>query len=157
MDRLFSYGTLRLPQVQGALFGRQVPTADDTLPGFRLETLTITDPEVIATSGADEHPILRPGTGADVVAGACLELSPAELAAADAYEVDDYVRVEVTLGSGLLGVHLSGRRLGSWCRNDHGVSACSSTSSVEAGASSRNEHVPGAEKAFRATRFGSAP
>ncbi len=98
--RLFSYGTLRQPEVQRALFGREVPTVADTLPGYRLDWLTITDPEVIATSGSDRHPILRPGSPADAVAGACLELDDAELAAADAYEVDDYARATATLGSG---------------------------------------------------------
>ena len=101
MERLFSYGTLRQPEVQSTLFGRLVPTVDDTLPGFRLETVTITDPEVIATSGSAVHPILRRADAADTVAGAFLELDEAELAAADDYEVDDYERVSVVLASGL--------------------------------------------------------
>ncbi|MFT4127615.1 MAG: gamma-glutamylcyclotransferase family protein [Gordonia sp. (in: high G+C Gram-positive bacteria)] len=101
MHRLFSYGTLRLPDVQVSLFGRVVPTIDDVLGGYRLEWLGITDAEVITTSGADRHPILRPGTGDDFVEGAYLELSDDELAAADAYEVDDYRRVAATLVSGV--------------------------------------------------------
>ena len=99
--RLFSYGTLRQPEVQLALFGRPVPTVDDALPGFRLEWLAITDPAVIATSGSDRHPILRRGTPADSVSGAYLELDDTDLAAADDYEVDDYRRVGVTLASGV--------------------------------------------------------
>lgn len=98
--RLFSYGTLRQAGVQAALFGRSVPTVADALPGYRLEWLLITDPDVVATSGSDRHPILRPGTAADSVDGACLELTDAELARADAYEVDDYARVPVVLASG---------------------------------------------------------
>lgn len=98
--RVFSYGTLRQPNVQTALFGRPVVTVADTLPGYRIDRLTITDPGVIATSGSDRHPILRPGSAADVVDGAYLELDDHELARADAYEVDDYVRTPVTLGSG---------------------------------------------------------
>ena len=98
--RVFSYGTLRQADVQQSLFGRQVPTVADTLPGYRIDWLTITDPDVIATSGSDRHPILRPGSAADVVPGAYLELDDDELAEADAYEVDDYVRAAVTLGSG---------------------------------------------------------
>jgi Gamma-glutamyl cyclotransferase, AIG2-like len=62
--------------------------------------VTITDPAMIAASGTDRHRILRPGTDADVVEGACLQLTDDELAAADRYEVDDYVRVQVELGSG---------------------------------------------------------
>jgi hypothetical protein len=100
-ERLFSYGTLRQSDVQQALFGRAVPTVDDVLPGFRLDVVVITDPAVVATSGSDRHPILRRGRPGDAVDGAFLELTPGELAAADAYEVDDYVRVPVTLKSGL--------------------------------------------------------
>jgi hypothetical protein len=100
-ERLFSYGTLRQADVQQALFGRAVPTVDDVLPGYRLDMVRITDPAVIAASGSDRHPILHRGEPGDVVDGACLELTPDELAAADAYEVDDYVRVAVTLKSGL--------------------------------------------------------
>lgn len=97
---LFSYGTLRQPEVQQALFGRSVPTSEDNLPGFRLEWVRITDPTVIATSGSDRHPIVRRGTEDDSVPGARLTLDDAELAAADDYEVADYARVEVTLATG---------------------------------------------------------
>ncbi len=97
---LFSYGTLRDPEVQRTLFGGSVPTQDDSLPGFVVEQVLITDPDVIAASGLDRHPILRAGTPDDVVPGACLQLTDSELAAADAYEVDDYRRIHVTLTSG---------------------------------------------------------
>lgn len=98
--KLFSYGTLRLPQVQNELFGRAVPTTDDELPGWRLDWVRITDPAVLATSEQETHPILRPGTADDVVPGAYLEIDDAELGRADAYEVDDYTRIAVTLASG---------------------------------------------------------
>ncbi|GAA1967247.1 gamma-glutamylcyclotransferase family protein [Agromyces allii] len=99
--RVFSYGTLRQADVQSALYGRAVPTVADTLPGFRLDWVEITDAAVIATSGSDRHPILRPGAAHDAVEGASLELTDDELAATDAYEVDDYVRTPVVLASGL--------------------------------------------------------
>lgn len=99
--RVFSYGTLQLPQVQRALYGRDVATVADTLVSYRLDWLTITDPAVIATSGARRHPILRRGSDNDHVDGSFLELTEDELAATDAYEVSDYVRIEVTLRSGL--------------------------------------------------------
>jgi len=99
--RLFSYGTLRQPDVQLSLFGRTVSTVADALPGYRIEWLTITDQSVIATSGSDRHPILRRGGPTDSVTGAYLELDDAELAAADEYEVDDYRRSAVTLESGV--------------------------------------------------------
>ncbi len=100
MNLLFTYGTLRDRDVQTALFGRLVPAADDAIPGFRLDYLTITDPAVLVTSGSDRHPVLRPGGAHEQVTGACLELTDDELAAADRYEVDDYTRVRVTLVSG---------------------------------------------------------
>jgi gamma-glutamylcyclotransferase (GGCT)/AIG2-like uncharacterized protein YtfP len=56
---------------------------------------------VVATSGQTHHPIVRPSANpGDFVAGTVLAISAAELEAADAYEVDDYVRVSVTLKSG---------------------------------------------------------
>lgn len=97
---VFSYGTLRQPDVQQSLYGRRVDTVPDSLPGHRLEWLTITDTAVIATSGSDRHPILRKGSAGDVVPGARLLLDDADLAATDAYEVDDYVRTRVVLSSG---------------------------------------------------------
>lgn len=98
---LFSYGTLQQPRVQLATFGRLLEGQADSLPGFALAPLPITDPEVIATSGAAVHTIAVPtGDPADCIPGIVFEVTPAELAAADAYEVDAYARIEVRLGSG---------------------------------------------------------
>ena len=100
-QRLFSYGTLRQPEVQEALFGRSLPTVPDSLPGYRLEWLLITDAAVIAGSGSDRHPILRKSAMTDSIPGGYMELGECELLAADAYEVDDYARARVTLASGV--------------------------------------------------------
>ena len=98
---LFSYGTLQQPDVQLATFGRLLAATPDELPGHRRDWVVITDPDVVAVSGSDRHPIVAPSTDpADRVAGAVLTLTTAELAAADHYEVDDYRRVAVTLASG---------------------------------------------------------
>lgn len=100
-EHLFSYGTLQDPVVQRATFGRELAMTPDALPGYRSELLEIRDAEVVRTSGLAHHPALVPtGRAADVVPGSLLLLTPDELAAADAYEVDDYVRVTVTLASG---------------------------------------------------------
>jgi gamma-glutamylcyclotransferase (GGCT)/AIG2-like uncharacterized protein YtfP len=73
----------------------------DALPGFRLETLAIEDPSVIADSGSDRHPVAVPSDAADdAVEGTVFTLTEAELEAADAYEVDDYTRVSLALRSG---------------------------------------------------------
>ncbi|GAA2248049.1 gamma-glutamylcyclotransferase [Herbiconiux moechotypicola] len=100
---LFSYGTLRQPEVQLATFGRLLDGRDAAIAGHRLEWLTITDPHVIATSGSDRHPLLVPAESGETVssvAGTVFSITPEELAAADEYEVDDYTRIEVELDSG---------------------------------------------------------
>ncbi|HXO53262.1 MAG TPA: gamma-glutamylcyclotransferase family protein [Mycobacterium sp.] len=100
-ELLFSYGTLRQPEVQRATFGRELDGSPDAIVGYDLDYVTITDPHVIATSGSDRHPILRqtdrPGAA---VEGTVFAISQADLAAADEYEVDDYRRVAVPLRSG---------------------------------------------------------
>lgn len=99
---LFSYGTLQLEEVQLASFGRKLDGQADALPGYRQTMLEITDSAVLATSGEKFHPIVTPsGDPADAVPGQVFRISAAELAAADAYEVADYQRVEVTLRSGI--------------------------------------------------------
>jgi gamma-glutamylcyclotransferase (GGCT)/AIG2-like uncharacterized protein YtfP len=100
--RLFSYGTLQQENVQLTVFGRRPDGQHDAIAGYRLDYLTITDPGVIATSGSDRHPVLRPATGPDgAVEGTVFWISEDELAAADDYEVADYERVEVPLRSGM--------------------------------------------------------
>ena len=100
-ELLFSYGTLRLREVQLATFGRELDGYVDAIIGYELDYVTITDPQVIATSGSDRHPILRPTNRPDAhVDGTVFVVSEAELAAADEYEVDDYQRISVPLRSG---------------------------------------------------------
>jgi gamma-glutamylcyclotransferase (GGCT)/AIG2-like uncharacterized protein YtfP len=100
-ELLFSYGTLRQREVQLKTFGRELDGEPDAIVGYELGYVTITDPHVIATSGSDRHPILRPsrhpGAG---IEGTVFAVSSADLAAADDYEVDDYRRVSVPLRSG---------------------------------------------------------
>jgi gamma-glutamylcyclotransferase (GGCT)/AIG2-like uncharacterized protein YtfP len=97
---LFSYGTLRQAEVQMASFGRRLAGQPDALPGYASVMLEITDPDVVATSGLKFHPIVETGNPADEVAGTLFSITEAELAAADAYEVSDYKRIEVVLKSG---------------------------------------------------------
>ena len=100
--RLFSYGTLQTRQVQIATFGRELAGEPDALPGFVRDMVEIRDASVVATSGATHHPIVRPsGNPDDSVDGTVFAISEAELQAADEYEVDDYVRIAVTLTSGI--------------------------------------------------------
>jgi gamma-glutamylcyclotransferase (GGCT)/AIG2-like uncharacterized protein YtfP len=100
-ELLFSYGTLRQREVQRATFGRILDGYLDAVVGYELDYVTITDPQVIATSGSARHPILRPSSqpGAHVD-GTVFTISDAELRAADEYEVSDYRRIAVPLRSG---------------------------------------------------------
>jgi len=102
VERLFSYGTLQQERVQMETFGRILHGQKDLLPGYRVGTIRIEDPEVIRKSGKEWHPILRPtGNPDDLVAGTVFSISKAELAEADSYEVDAYIRVSAVLKSGL--------------------------------------------------------
>lgn len=98
---LFSYGTLRQVEVQLTTFGRLLHGEADSIPGYAIDFIDISDPHVVATSGSARHPIVRStGIASDRVEGTVFAISQAELEAADEYEVDDYVRVSVTLTSG---------------------------------------------------------
>lgn len=99
---LFSYGTLQDKAVQLANFGRELVGQHDAMLGYSQSWVEITDPQVLASSGKTHHPIVAPTTerGAKVV-GSVFQITDAELAAADAYEVSDYKRVAVSLSSGL--------------------------------------------------------
>ena len=99
---LFSYGTLQQADVQRATFGRLLEGRRDALPGWATALVEIRDPDVVAKSGKTHHPIVRPSDDPQaVVEGHAFRITAAELAAADAYEVDDYKRVAVRLKSGL--------------------------------------------------------
>ena len=101
MPLLFSYGTLRQQNVQLATFGRLLEGKPDALPGYSLIPVRITDPHVIAVSGADTHTIARPsGNPDDRIPGTVFAITPADLEAADRYEVGDYKRILVRLESG---------------------------------------------------------
>lgn len=97
---LFSYGTLQLAEVQRATFGRLLEGRPDALRGFALEPLIVSSAEVVRISGAAVHNIARArDNAADPIPGIVFSVTPAELAAADRYEVDAR-RVEVLLASG---------------------------------------------------------
>ncbi|MGH8082562.1 MAG: gamma-glutamylcyclotransferase family protein [Lysobacter sp.] len=100
-EPLFSYGTLQLPAVQQATFGRLLQGEADALVGYRRTLVKIEDAQVVATSGEAYHPIVEAsGDLGDTVPGTVFAISAEELAQADAYEVDEYERVEAALASG---------------------------------------------------------
>ena len=98
---LFSYGTLQLERVQLETFGRLLHGSKDALPGYKMESVEITDADVLAKSEEAFHPIAIPtGNAADKINGVVFEITAEELAHADAYEVRSYKRISVTLASG---------------------------------------------------------
>jgi gamma-glutamylcyclotransferase (GGCT)/AIG2-like uncharacterized protein YtfP len=101
MPLLFSYGTLQQEDVQLATFGRLLRGQKDQLVGFEQAMVRIEDPQVVAASGKTHHPIVKPnGRDDSRVSGTVFEISDAELANADRYEVAAYKRVAATLASG---------------------------------------------------------
>jgi hypothetical protein len=97
---LFSYGTLQQENVQFSTFKRLLSGQRDTLVGFRLEPLEVTDPAVIAASGRAMHTIaVASGNNSDQIDGTLFLITADELAHADRYEVDP-VRIEAVLRSG---------------------------------------------------------
>lgn len=98
---LFSYGTLQQGSVQIGTYGRLLEGSPDVLAGYRLESITIENPEVVGLSGMEVHRIAVPtGEAPDCIEGMLFRLTRDELAATDAYEGDNYERAEVTLASG---------------------------------------------------------
>lgn len=98
---LFSYGTLRQENVQLATFGRRLDGRPDAMRGFALSPMAITDPHVIATSGAEVHTIARPSGNPEArIAGTVFTLTAAEIEAADRYESGPIERIRVRLESG---------------------------------------------------------
>jgi len=92
MPMLFSYGTLRLEDVQRKVFGRRVASKQDALVGFVRESVVI--------EGATEANVRFAG-GSSRVDGVVLDVTDDELARADDYELPyGYERIAVKLASG---------------------------------------------------------
>jgi AIG2-like family. len=102
MPFLFSYGTLQLPDVQQAIFSRRISGAPDELPSYELGKVMIEDPqEAQALRRTYYDNVVFTGRPNDRVRGTVMEVTDAELAAADRYEEPaGYRRRVVTLGSG---------------------------------------------------------
>jgi len=98
---LFSYGTLQLKNVQIENYGRELTGSKDKLFNYKLDTLKITDQEVLQKSGKEHHPIAsKTHDPNDFIEGTIFEITKLELDETDKYEVSDYVRVLETFSSG---------------------------------------------------------
>lgn len=101
IEYLFSYGTLQLEKVQIESFGRILKGTKDSLMGYKLISLEITDENVLKQSEQRFHPMAVPSDRtSDHVDGVVFEVTNEELSQADKYEVADYKRIVVTLESG---------------------------------------------------------
>lgn len=93
MEKLFVYGTLRIPDIRNRIAGRKIPSVgNDSLTGYKLSTV------------GDNHqtyPILiaDPGNNFEIE-GEILEVTEADLIRIDEYEGDLYTRQKVLLSSG---------------------------------------------------------
>lgn len=103
-ELLFSYGTLQLERVQLETFGRKLIGVKETLKGFKMEQLEITDALVLQKSQQNFHPIaVISNSSQDEIQGTLFEISEEELKQADSYEVADYQRIQVKFESGSIG------------------------------------------------------
>ncbi len=102
MDQLlFTYGTLRRPEVQLDTFGRLLGGHPDVLAGYTIDYADLDDARETGTAEVSVHPILRAtGNPADKVVGIAAPMTESELHAADDFECTLYRRVAVTLASG---------------------------------------------------------
>ena len=100
-EKLFTYGTLQLEEVQLATFGRRLEGRPDVLPGYRLVNITIEDEDFVKKSGTAEHRNLQfTGNASDFVEGTVFSVTMKEIEKSDAYEPEGYERVLVQLKSG---------------------------------------------------------
>ena len=102
MPLLFSYGTLQQESVQLSTLGRRLNGQRDELPGFEQSLVRIEDPQVVAAIGMTHHANVKFNGDEDSrVPGMVFEITDAELAIVDDYEIAFfYRRVAAMLASG---------------------------------------------------------
>ena len=102
MPLIFSYGTLQETPVQLATFGRRLDGQTDELRQYAQSLVKIEDPTVVAAIGKTHHAnVTFNGNEDSRVPGMVFEITDAELASVDAYEIASlYKRIAVTLASG---------------------------------------------------------
>ena len=102
MPLLFSYGSLQQENVQLSTFGRRLSGQRDELLRFEPSVVRIEDPQVAAKVGKTHHAnVTFNGNEESRVPGMVFEITDAELASVDEYEVAFfYKRVTALLASG---------------------------------------------------------
>lgn len=100
-EYLFSYGTLQKEKVQIELFGRILEGTGDTLRGYKISTIEITDESFLSKGGQkNQLTAIISKDKNDSIEGTVFEITEEELLLADKYEPDGYKRVTVVLASG---------------------------------------------------------
>src|SRR6266545_5416198 len=88
MPLLFSYGTLQQAKVQESTLGRRLEGQRDELVMFAPSLVEIEDSQVVAASGKTHHAnVTFNGNEKSRVPGMVFEVSEAELARIDEYEI----------------------------------------------------------------------
>jgi gamma-glutamylcyclotransferase (GGCT)/AIG2-like uncharacterized protein YtfP len=90
VEKLFTYGTLQIAEVQQRVFGRVVSGTPDTLQGYYKSQITLHD---------GTFPIIVERADSEVE-GQVIEVTQDELALIDRYETSAYQRIRVMLTSG---------------------------------------------------------
>jgi gamma-glutamylcyclotransferase (GGCT)/AIG2-like uncharacterized protein YtfP len=100
-EYLFSYGTLQKDKVQLDLFGRLLNGARDSLKGYKVSPIEITDKTFLAKGEQkDQRIAVITNDKNDFIEGTVFEVTAEELLHADKYEPEDYKRIKVKLESG---------------------------------------------------------
>ena len=89
MENLFVYGTLHDPKVQLLLIGRTVPSIPAVLLKYRRD-IELFPPYPVAVSDADSY-----------INGWLIRVTEQELVKLDEYEGENYIRIRVTLATGI--------------------------------------------------------
>lgn len=102
MPLLFSYGSLQQEDIQLSTFGRRLDGQRDELSRFEPSLVKIEDPQVVIKLGKTHHAnVTFNGNEESRVPGMVFEVTDAELAGVDKYEVAFfYQRVAAMLASG---------------------------------------------------------
>jgi gamma-glutamylcyclotransferase (GGCT)/AIG2-like uncharacterized protein YtfP len=90
MQKLFTYGSLQLPEIQEKLFNRIVVGVSDTLLGYEKCTIEIEGEIFFIATQKD----------GSTIEGVVYELDEKELEVTDRYEGKEYKRLRVMLKSG---------------------------------------------------------
>ncbi len=101
MELLFSYATLISKDVQLKLLGRRLNGSKDALEGYKISTVEISDGAFLANGEDKLQKTVEPtGICGDFVEGTVFEVSEEELRIIDAYEPENFHRMNVKLFSG---------------------------------------------------------